>query len=113
MMSVSAIAEVGNSATALFVTENVADTVKVRKTDEPLKLHSEAAAMDLQEPDNLKPDTAIYDEKSGLYKVGTKLGDKFLSQPWMMNKYYNTDTNSRWKNSKPKYDTKFLSKWNK
>ena len=84
MMSVSAIAEVGNSATALFVTENVADTVKVRKTDEPLKLHSEAAAMDLQEPDNLKPDTAIYDEKSGLYKVGTKLGDKFLSQPWMM-----------------------------
>ncbi|MBO4673038.1 MAG: cell surface protein SprA [Bacteroidaceae bacterium] len=96
MTSMSAIAEVSNShvfSSELFVSEKTTttpspqeapDTVKVKKTDYPNDLHGEQFSMDLQDPENLKPDTAVYDEKSGLYKVGTKLGDGFLSQPWMM-----------------------------
>ena len=61
-----------------------ADTVRVKKTDYPQGEHPEEFPLDLADPENLKPDTAIYDVKSGLYKVGTRLGDEFLSQPWMM-----------------------------
>mgnify|MGYP003309389793 CR=1 FL=1 len=61
-----------------------ADSVQVKKTDYPKDVHSETFSMDLKDPENLKADTAVYDEKSGYYKVGTKLGDDFLSQPWMM-----------------------------
>ena len=102
MTSVSAIAKVSNSnlfssssvvskKTTVSETSTVSpqdaemgDTVKVKKTDYPLDVHSEAFALDLQDPENLKPDTAIYDEKSGYFKVGTKLGDNFLSQPWLL-----------------------------
>lgn len=80
----SAIAEVSNSSAFSSLGVLSADTVKVKKTDYPQDAHSEDFSLDLQDPDNLKPDTAIYDEKSGYYKVGTKLGDSFLSQPWMM-----------------------------
>ena len=62
----------------------LADSVKVKKTDYPQGGHAESFAMDLKDPENIKPDTAVYDEKAGVYKVGTKLGDKFLSQPWWM-----------------------------
>ena len=96
MTSISAIAEVSNSH--VFSSFGVmsekgtvsdkemmsGDTVKVKKTDHPQDAYSEKFSLDLQDPDNLKPDTAVYDEKSGYYKVGTKLGDNFLSQPWMM-----------------------------
>ena len=61
-----------------------ADTIKVKKTDYPTEAHGEHYALDLKDPDNLKVDTAVYDEPSGMYKVGTRLGDSFLSQPWMM-----------------------------
>ena len=102
MTSMSAIAKVSNShlfSSSHVVSEESAlsesntessqdadlgDTIKVKKTDYPLDVHSEEFSMDLQDPENLKPDTAVYDEKSGLFKVGTKLGDGFLSQPWLM-----------------------------
>ena len=96
MTSISAIAEVSNShifsSWDVVSEKNIVsdqemtagDTVKVKKTDYPLDVHSEEFSLDLQDPENLKPDTAVYDEKSGYYKVGTKLGDDFLSQPWMM-----------------------------
>jgi len=96
MTSISAIAEVSNSSvfSSLVVVSGQGeasgkevvsgDTVKVKKTDYPQEVHGEDFSMDLKDPDNLKPDTAVYDEKSGLYKVGTRLGDNFLSQPWMM-----------------------------
>ena len=96
MTSMSAIAKVSNShlfSPSVVVSKKrvasgkdavVGDTVKVKKTDYPMDAHSEEFSLDLQDPENLKPDTAVYDEKSGLYKVGTKLGDNFLSQPWMM-----------------------------
>jgi len=61
-----------------------ADSVKVKKTDYPQGQHPEMFSMDLDDPENLKPDTAEYDVKTGYYKVGTKLGDNFLSQPWWM-----------------------------
>ena len=108
MTSVSTIAAVGNSTIYSFVTslpstpeteeaqpteqsplvseqeQEMEDSVKVKKTDYPQDMHSEEFSMDLVDPENLKPDTAIYDEKTGYYKVGTKLGDNFLSSPWMM-----------------------------
>ena len=96
MTSMSAIAEVSNShvfSPSVVVSKKrdasskdvvAGDTVRVKKTDYPKDVHSEEFSLDLQDPENLKPDTAIYDEKSGYYKVGTKLGDNFLSQPWMM-----------------------------
>ena len=96
MTSISAIAEVSNShvfsslrvvsekSDALTQKVMAGDTIKVKKTDYPNDLHGEEFSLDLQDPDNLKADTAVYDEKSGLYKVGTKLGDNFLSQPWLM-----------------------------
>lgn len=80
----SAIAEVSNSSAFSSLGVLSADTVRVKKTDYPQDAHGEEFSLDLQDPENLKPDTAIYDEKSGYYKVGTKLGDSFLSQPWMM-----------------------------
>lgn len=84
MTSMSAIAEVSNSSAFSSLGVLSADTVRVKKTDYPQDAHGEEFSLDLQDPENLKPDTAIYDEKSGYYKVGTKLGDSFLSQPWMM-----------------------------
>ena len=84
MTSVSAIAEVSNSVMFSSGQFLSSDTLKVKKTDHPQELHSEEYALDLQDPENIKADTAIYDEKTGYYKVGTKLGDDFLSQPWMM-----------------------------
>lgn len=106
-MSFSAIASVGNGAMLSFdvfsspavekavestvadaeKAENAsaaADTVKVKKTFYPQGQHPEEFVLDLDDPENIKPDTAVYDTKSGLYKVGTMLGDKFLSQPWLM-----------------------------
>lgn len=114
MTSVSTIAAVSNSTAQLFVPISrpastqpetpahasvasspakptsatneavAADTVKVKKTDYPQDVHAENFSLDLEDPENLKPDTAVYDEKSGFYKVGTRLGDNFLSQPWLM-----------------------------
>ncbi len=71
-----------NQATA----ESQADTLPrmhVKKTDYTTDERPVETSMDLADPDNLKPDTAIYDEKSGMYKVGTRLGDNFLSTPYM------------------------------
>ena len=84
MTSMSAIAGASNSGAFSSLGASVPDTVKVQKTDHPQELHGEKYALDLRTPENIKPDTAVYDEKTGNYKVGTRLGDKFLSQPWML-----------------------------
>ena len=101
MMSISAIAsQMSNSAFVRFTssenndamaseTEAMAvpyapdDSVKVKKTDYPYG-HPDDYALDLKDPENLKYDEGTYDEKSGLYKVGTKLGDNYLSTPTLM-----------------------------
>ena len=70
-----------------FVAQVPQDTVtrvKVKKTDYPQGGRPDGYALDLRDPDNLKPDTAVYDEKTGQYKVGSKLGDNFLSMPFIM-----------------------------
>lgn len=64
-----------------------ADTVKPRytvkrtvpNTEDDLKRKS----MDLRDPDNLKTDTA-YNEKTGYYTIGTKMGDSYLNAPLLM-----------------------------
>jgi len=57
---------------------------KVKKTDYPAEGRPENYAFDLADPENLKSEVGEYDEKSGLYKVGSKLGDNFLSAPYLM-----------------------------
>ncbi len=102
MISISAIAsQMDNSAFVRFVETNNEsteitgntelssapgipdDTIKVKKTDYPYS-HPDEYAMDLHDPENIKYDEGTYDDKSGLYKVGTKLGDNFLSAPTLM-----------------------------
>ena len=64
-----------------------ADTVskyKVKKTSYPNGERAEHYTYDLKDPENLKPETGDYDEKSGYYKVGSKLGDDFLTTPYLM-----------------------------
>lgn len=61
-----------------------ADTVKVRKTDYPHGEHPEEFPFDLENPENLKQDTCEYIDKTGMFRVGTKLGDKFLTAPTLM-----------------------------
>ncbi len=58
--------------------------VKVKKTDYTRDERPEDYAFDLADPENLKPEVGEYDEKSGYYKVGSKLGDNFLSAPYLM-----------------------------
>mgnify|MGYP003289525794 CR=1 FL=1 len=90
-----------------------ADSVQVKKTDYPKDVHSETFSMDLKDPENLKADTAVYDEKSGYYKVGTKLGDDFLSQPWMMTpeEYLKwSEKKSFWDHFKTRNDSLFTTK---
>ncbi len=57
---------------------------RVRKTDYTTDERPQTYAFDLADPENLKPETGEYDEKSGYYKVGSKLGDSFLSAPFLM-----------------------------
>lgn len=64
--------------------EEDADTVKVRHTDYPHGEHPEEYALDLENPENLKQDTCEYVDKTGMFRVGTKLGDKFLTAPTLM-----------------------------
>ena len=94
-MSISTIARnldtaKGNSA---FVVSSVsspepptppADTVKVKRTDYPHGEHADEYGMDLNDPENLKHDEGEYVEKTNLYRVGTKLGDNYLSAPVLM-----------------------------
>jgi len=93
MISISAIASrMDNSAFVRFVesaeVSEVAgapdDTVKVKKTDYPMGEHPDKFSLDLQDPENLKYDEGTYDDKTGYYKVGTKLGDNYLSAPTLM-----------------------------
>ena len=58
--------------------------VKVKKTDYPTGGEPIETSLDLADPDNIKPDVGEYDEKIGMYRVGTKLGDNFLSAPYLM-----------------------------
>lgn len=64
-----------------------ADTVpkrQVRKTDYPRDERPENYAFDLKDPENLQTEAGDYDDRSGYYKVGAKLGDSYLSAPYLM-----------------------------
>ena len=66
------------------VPEDTVPHVRVKKTDNPTNEQQVETSLDLVDPENLKYDVGEYDEKSGMYKVGTKLGDNFLSTPTLM-----------------------------
>lgn len=59
-------------------------THRVRHTDYTRDDRPEDYPFDLDDPENLKADVGEYDERSGMYKVGTKLGDNYLSAPYLM-----------------------------
>ncbi len=98
MMSVSAIAVGSNGAylswmdapaesaveTPLPPADDDSVTVKVKKTDYTRDERPEDYAFDLADPENLNPEAGEYDEKTGYYRVGSKLGDNFLSAPYLM-----------------------------
>lgn len=87
------------------------DSIKVRKTNYPHGEHPEQFSFDLQDPENLKQDTCEFVDKTGMFRVGTKLGDKFLTAPTLMtpqeymlwseraqmNKYFKTRNDSLFK----------------
>ena len=54
-------------------------------------MDAERSKADLKDPENLKTD-AFYDEETGEYRVGTKLGDDFLETPF----YMSTDEYQDW-----------------
>lgn len=58
--------------------------VKVKKTDYTRDERPVNYSLDLQDPENLQPEAGEYDEKTGLYRVGSKLGTSFLSAPYLM-----------------------------
>jgi len=60
------------------------DTVRVKRTDYPHGEHADEYGMDLSDPENLKHDEGEYVERANLYRVGTKLGDNYLSAPTLM-----------------------------
>ena len=74
----------GQEETAQEVPVDTLPHVKVKKTDNPTNEPEVETSLDLVDPENLKYDVGEYDEKSGMYKVGTKLGDNFLSTPTLM-----------------------------
>ena len=55
----------------------------VRKTTPQSLDDLNPKTMDLRTPDNLTPDT-IYDETSGNYIIGTRLGDSYLNAPLIL-----------------------------
>ena len=96
MISVSAIAGIGNSAIFSYATNknpivevnttpvDTVPKVKVRKSDYSRDDRPENYSFDLDDPENLNPEAGDYDEKIGYYRVGSKLGDNFLSAPYLM-----------------------------
>ena len=57
---------------------------RVKKTDYTRDERPQDYLFDLQDPDNLQPEAADYDPEHGMYRVGSKLGDNYLSAPYLM-----------------------------
>ena len=73
-----------NYAFPWYVVKDTTVQRKVKKTDYRNDERPEHYTYDLKDPDNLKPETGEYDEKTGLYRVGSMLGKNFLSAPYLM-----------------------------
>ena len=72
-------ASVANSAV-----EEQDTTMKVKVSPTTLQnMDDERSKADLKDPENLKTE-AFYDEETGEYRLGTKLGEEFLETPYSM-----------------------------
>ncbi len=58
---------------------------RVKETTAQSENDDRDLSADLKDPENLKTDV-FYDEKTGTYRMGTKLGDNFLEAPFLMTK---------------------------
>ena len=102
--------------------EAMADTVTprfpVKMTTQPTMDAKDKETIDLKDPENLKTE-AVYDEKTGLYMYGTRLGNYFLEAPFhlepdeymrwslqrSLNAYYKQKNAEEYKNKgKDKFD---------
>ena len=83
-MGVQGIQEVQGVQMVPSVPEDTTIHRMVKKTDYPTGGRAETYPFDLKDPENLKPDTAVYDDKIDGYRVGARLGDGFLSAPYIM-----------------------------
>lgn len=68
--------------TDIQVSDTVQPRFPVQKTSAE-EMKNEKISGDLRNPENLKTDI-FYDEKTGEYRFGTKLGDNFLTAPFYM-----------------------------
>lgn len=63
--------------------DSVQPRFRVRRTTVQDEKDADKSPADLKDPENLKTDV-YYDEKTGTYRLGTKLGDDFLEAPFYM-----------------------------
>ena len=68
--------------TDIQVSDTIQPRFPVQKTSAE-EMKTEKTSGDLRNPENLKTDI-FYDEKTGEYRFGTKLGDNFLTAPFYM-----------------------------
>mgnify|MGYP003295593471 CR=1 FL=1 len=68
--------------TDIQVSDTIQPRFPVQKTSAE-EMKAEKTSGDLRNPENLKTDI-FYDEKTGEYRFGTKLGDNFLTAPFYM-----------------------------
>lgn len=78
-------AEVDSRAGTEVKADSVKPRFKVSTTTAQSVDDTEKAGADLKNPENLKTDF-WYDEKTGTYRLGTKLGDYFLEAPFAVTK---------------------------
>ena len=64
--------------------DTIKNRFKVKKTTPDNIDDVKNKAIDLKNPENLS-ETTEYNERTGLYRIGTKLGDNFLNTPVLMN----------------------------
>ena len=78
----SSASQVGQEPQATQVQAN--DTLpKVKKTTITTLADTAHASIDLRDPENLKTE-ADYDDETGGYRFGTKLGDEYIGTPFSM-----------------------------
>ena len=76
-------------------TDTIQPRYKVKSTTARTINDDQKGSADLKDPENLKTDV-FYDEQTGTYRFGTKLGDDFLEAPF----YMSTEEYQKWVNER-------------
>lgn len=76
-------------------TDTIQPRYKVKSTTARTINDDQKGSADLKDPENLKTGV-FYDEQTGTYRFGTKLGDDFLEAPF----YMSTEEYQKWVNER-------------